>query len=264
MTEPAAVQSDATGGVLTITLDRPSAGNALRPVDREAIIDLLNAAHDDRTVRVVVVRAHGRHFCTGADVTGLGGAVEPGVGHVTRRIMGGAQRLISAILDCDKPVVSVVQGAAAGMGAHIAYASDFVVASSAASFVESFVLRGLTVDAGGAYMLPRLIGLQRAKQLALLGDRISAAEAHALGLVNQVVEAEDLDRAAAEIAARFAAGATSAIALTKRLFNASLDADRAAAFTAEAFAQELQSQSADVSEGITSFLEKRPSRFRGW
>jgi len=264
MTVPAAVHGETREGVLTITLDRPSAGNALRPVDRDEIVALLAGAHQDRAVRVVILRANGRHFCTGADVTGVGAGAEPGAGDVTRRIMGGAQRLISAILDCDKPVVSVVQGAAAGMGAHIAYASDFVVASTSAAFVESFVLRGLTVDAGGAYLLPRLIGLQRAKELALLGDRLSAIDAQGLGLVNRVVEPDELDDAAAEIAARFAAGATSAIALTKRLFNASLDADRAAAFAAEAYVQELQSRSSDVTEGIASFLEKRPARFRGW
>lgn len=259
---PAVLTVDAEG-IRTITIDRPAAGNALRAVDRDALVAALVGAHHDPAVRAVVLRSQGRHFCTGADVSGIASAADRTVGEITRRIMGGAQQLISAILDCDKPVISVVQGAAAGMGAHIAYASDFVVASSEAAFIESFVLRGLTVDAGGAYLLPRLIGMQRAKELALLGDRLGAQEAHALGLVSRVVDAADLDATIAELAGRLAAGPTTAISLTKRLFNASLDGDRAASFLAEGFAQELQSQAADTREGVQSFIERRPATFRG-
>jgi len=258
-----AVLTTEQDGILTISFARPAAGNSLRASDREAVIDHLARAHREAAIRVVVIRAEGRHFCTGADVTGIAAADDPAVGDITRRIMGGAQQLIAAILDCDKPVISVVQGAAAGMGAHIAYASDFVVASTDAVFIESFILRGLTVDAGGAYLLPRLIGMQRAKELALLGDKLPATEAHTLGLVNRVVGADELDATAGELAARLAAGPTTAIALTKRLFNGSLDADRASSFLAEGMSQELQSHSDDTREGIQSFIERRPAVFRG-
>jgi 2-(1,2-epoxy-1,2-dihydrophenyl)acetyl-CoA isomerase len=161
-------------------------------------------------------------------------------------------------------VIAVVQGAAAGMGAHLAFASDLIVASEQATFIEAFVLRGLVVDAGGAYLLPRRIGLQKAKELAFLGDRLPAAEAYSLGLVNRVVPAEQLAGAVAELAGRLAALPTSSISLTKRLFNDSLDQSRTAAFVAEAMAQEIQGRSHDAAEGIAAFKEGRPPDYVGW
>lgn len=260
---PVSIESTISEATLTITLNRPEAGNALRHEDREHIIELLNDAHTNSTVRVIVIRANGRHFCAGADMAGVGSNDRPVVGDITRRIMGGAQRLISAVLDCHKPVISVVHGAAAGMGAHLAYASDFIIASDQAKFIESFVLRGLTVDAGGAYLLPRIVGMQKAKELALLGDSISADYAHSLGLITRVVSAEELDATVDGLVDRLSKGATTAIGLTKQLFNSSLDSDRAAAFQAEAFAQELQSHSTDSTEGVTAFSERRPTAFTG-
>jgi 2-(1,2-epoxy-1,2-dihydrophenyl)acetyl-CoA isomerase len=239
-------------GVATITLNRPE-------------IALLAAADPDPDVRVVALRSQGRHFCSGADVATIGaGAGEPRVGDGMRRITNGAQRLIAAVLDCPKPVVAVVQGAAAGLGAHLAFACDLVVASEAAAFIEPFLLRGIVVDAGGAYLLPRLVGLQRAKELAFLADKLTAADAKDLGLVNRVVPAAELDGAAAELLGRLARAPTGALSLTKHLFNRSLDGDRAASFLAEAMAQELQSRSHDATEGIAAFIERRPPRFQGY
>jgi 2-(1,2-epoxy-1,2-dihydrophenyl)acetyl-CoA isomerase len=253
-------------GIATITLNRPEAANALLPEQRDVIIDLLAAADPDPDVRVVALRAEGRHFCAGADVGTIRAANdgEPKVGDGMRRIANGAQRMIAAVLDCPKPVVAVVQGAAAGLGAHLAFACDMVVASEAAAFIEPFLLRGIVVDAGGAYLLPRLIGLQRAKELAFLGDRLPAADAKDLGLVNRVVPADELDRTAAELLNRLAQAPTGALSLTKRLFNRSLDGDRAAAFLAEAMAQELQSRSHDAAEGIRAFGERRSPTFQGF
>jgi 2-(1,2-epoxy-1,2-dihydrophenyl)acetyl-CoA isomerase len=256
------VLHEVDGGVATVTMNRPDAGNALLPEQRDVIIDLLGAASADRAVRAVALRAQGRHFCTGADVGSIKGAqsAEPIVGDGMRRIEGGAQRLIAAVLDCTKPVLAVVQGPAAGLGAHLAFACDLVVAADSAYFLEPFLLRGLVVDAGGAYLLPRLVGLQRAKELAFLGDKLSAADARELGLVNRVVP---VDEAAGDLLARLAAAPTTALALTKQLFNRSLDGDRAASFVAEAMAQELQSHSIDASEGVTAFVERRPPEYRG-
>jgi 2-(1,2-epoxy-1,2-dihydrophenyl)acetyl-CoA isomerase len=149
------------------------------------------------------------------------------------------------------------------MGAHLAFASDFVVAAERASFIESFVLRGLVVDAAGAYLLPRRIGLQRAKELAILGGRLSAAEAYDLGLVNRVVPADDLARVTHELAQRLAAAPTTAVSLIKRLFNASLDGGRDASYAAEAMAQELQSHAEDSAEGVQAFIERREPAYRG-
>jgi 2-(1,2-epoxy-1,2-dihydrophenyl)acetyl-CoA isomerase len=265
-TEAAVLVSDADG-IRRVTLNRPEAANALRPVDRDRLIELINAADEDNTVRVVVIAANGRHFCSGADVTGIARSSSADARRATdgmRKIMNGAQRLVAAVLDCGKPVIAVVNGAAAGIGAHLALAADLVVAAEDASFVEVFVRRGLVVDGGGAYLLPRRIGMQKAKELAFFGDKLPAAEALALGMVNRVVPAAELGGAADEFARRLATGPTTAISLTKRLLNASPDGDRAASFLAEAMAQEIQSTAADSREGVCSFVERRPPEFRGF
>jgi len=253
-------------GIRRITLNRPDSANALRPVDRDRVIELLAEADEDPEIRVVVLAATGRHFCSGADVGGIAGARKEGkrVTDGMRRIMNGAQRLIAAVLDCGKPVIAVVQGAAAGIGAHLALAADLVVAAEEATFVESFVRRGLVVDGGGAYLLPRRVGMQKAKELAFFGDKLPAAEALALGLVNRVVPSAELGATADDFARRLATAPTSSIVLTKRLLNASPDGDRASAFLAEGMAQEIQSYSEDSREGVRSFVERRPAEFRGW
>ncbi|MCJ0949797.1 enoyl-CoA hydratase (plasmid) [Rhodococcus erythropolis] len=262
-----AIVSDLVGGVLTVTLNRPDAANAIRPDDRNALIALFLDADADPEVRVVVLRANGRHFCAGADVVKLADGHAKNVKRVTgamRTIMTGAQKLVASVLDCGKPVITVVQGAAAGIGAHLAYASDLVIATDAAYFAESFVKRGLVVDGGGAYLLPRRIGMQKAKEMAFFGEKLTAAEALSLGLVNRVVPAADLDDAVADFAGRLAVAPTSAIALTKRLFNDSPDSDRTASFVAEAMAQEIQSYAQDSKEGVTAFVQKRPPEYVGW
>src|SRR6202012_5912789 len=184
----AAILSSDADGIRRITLNRPEAANALRPVDRDRLIELINEADEDHAVRVVVIDANGRHFCSGADVTGIARSNAGDAKRATdsmRKIMNGAQRLVAAVLDCGKPVIAVVNGAAAGIGAHLALAADLVVAADDASFVEVFVRRGLVVDGGGAYLLPRRMGMQKAKELAFFGDKLPAAEALALGLVKQ-------------------------------------------------------------------------------
>jgi 2-(1,2-epoxy-1,2-dihydrophenyl)acetyl-CoA isomerase len=263
----AAVLHEDDGGIRRIRLNRPEAANALRPVDRDRLIELLEQADDDHDVRVVVIAANGRHFCSGADVRGIARSGPADARRATdsmRKIMNGAQRLVAAVLDCGKPVIAVVNGAAAGIGAHLALAADLVVAAEDASFVEVFVRRGLVVDGGGAYLLPRRVGMQKAKELAFFGDKLPAAEAMALGLVNRVVPAAELGQAADEFARRLAVAPTTAISLTKRLLNASPDGDRAAAFLAEAMAQEIQSAAEDSREGVRSFMERRPPEFRGF
>jgi 2-(1,2-epoxy-1,2-dihydrophenyl)acetyl-CoA isomerase len=180
-----------------------------------------------------------------------------------KTIAGGAQKLIAAILDCGKPIVAAVQGPAAGMGAHIAFACDLIVASEEASFLEAFVHRGLVVDAGGAYLLPRIVGMQRAKELVFLGEKLSAQDAQAIGLVNRVVKAADLAQAAEDLANRLACGPTTAIMMSKELINRSLDVDRASAFREEATAAEIVIRTTDTAEGVLSFKERRPPRFTG-
>jgi 2-(1,2-epoxy-1,2-dihydrophenyl)acetyl-CoA isomerase len=261
------VLSDIADGIMTITLNRPEAANAVRPDDRDALIALLAAADADEKVRVVVLRATGKHFCSGADVGSLAERRAQGEKRVQepmRRIMNGAQKLVASVLDCNKPIIAAVHGAATGLGAHVVYASDLVIATENAYFAESFVKRGLVVDGGGCYLLPRRIGIQKAKEMAFFGERLTAAEALTLGLVNRVVSAGEFDATVADFAGRLAAAPTTAIAFTKRLLNDSPDTDRPGAFVAEAMAQELQSYAHDSKEGVQAFVEKRPTEFTGW
>ena len=246
-----------------ITLNRPEAMNALTWDQRERVIALLAAASADPGVRAVVITATGRGFCAGADLRGAASGGERVAGDVARTIRLGAQRLIAAVLDCEKPVIAAVNGTAAGIGAHLALACDLVLAAESAKFIEVFARRGLVPDGGGAYLLPRLVGPQRAKELMFFGDALTAADAERLGLVNRVVPAQDLQKTAREWAERLAAGPTRALALTKQLVNASLDTDRASAFAAEAAAQEINMTTADANEGVASFVERRSPHYQG-
>ncbi|MFD9790484.1 enoyl-CoA hydratase/isomerase family protein [Streptomyces sp. NPDC059070] len=252
------------GGVSWITLNRPEALNAVTREQRERVIALLADASADPAVRAVVLTATGRGFCAGADLRGGAAAAgERVAGDVARTIRLGAQRLIAAVLDCEKPVVAAVNGTAAGIGAHLAFACDLVLAAESARFIEVFVRRGLVPDGGGAYLLPRLVGPRRAKELMFFGDAVAAADAERLGLVNRVVPDAELPRVAREWAERLAAGPTRSLALAKQLVNASLDTDRATAFAAEAAAQEINMTTRDAQEGVASFVERRTPEYRG-
>ena len=258
-------------GVSWITLNRPEAANAITYQQRNYVIDLLEAASVDYHVRAVVITANGKHFCTGADLRAAqpdvprpDGAPERPSGFVSRNIRSGAQRLIAAILDCEKPVIGAINGTAAGIGAHIAFASDLVIAADTAKFIEVFIRRGIVPDGGGAYLLPRIIGLQKTKELMFFGDDLSVEDAHRLGLVNLIVPASDLVDTAAAWAARLASSPTRTISLTKWLVNRSLESDRAGAFYDESYAQELNMQTEDANEGVAAFVERRDPAYKGW
>lgn len=260
-------------GVAWLVVNRPEAGNALTSAVRDQLADWLEEASADLRVRAVVVTGTGeRAFCTGADLRGgqaaapprPEGAPEQAVGDGARVIRRGWQRLVAAVLDCEKPVVAGVNGIAAGGGMHLALACDLVVAVEDARFVEVFVRRGIAPDAGGAWLLARLVGIQRAKELFFFGDDVPAAEAHRLGLVNRVVTRDAFEPTVRELATRLAQGPTKAIGVAKWLANRSLDVDRATAFQDEAMAQELVTRTEDAQEGIRSFVERRPAAFRGW
>jgi 2-(1,2-epoxy-1,2-dihydrophenyl)acetyl-CoA isomerase len=259
------------GGVLWLTLNRPEAANAVTPDQRDRLIELLDDASGRLEIRAIVITATGKHFCTGADLRhSRPGPVRPEgvpdlvIGDVSRMIEKGAQRLITAVVDCEKPVVGAINGTAAGIGAHLALACDLIVAAEEARFIEVFVRRGLVPDGAGAWLLPRRVGLQKAKEMMFFGDAVPAAEAERLGLVNRVVPADEVEKVAGEWAARLAAGPTRSIGLTKALLNRSLDSDRATAFREEALAQELNMQTRDANEGVDAFKERRDPDYQGW
>jgi 2-(1,2-epoxy-1,2-dihydrophenyl)acetyl-CoA isomerase len=260
------------GAVLTLTLDRPDVHNALDWKTREALVAALQEASADLAVRAVVITGVGdRAFCTGADLRvpmpapeKPEGAPKRAQGEVARGIANGWQRVITAVLDCEKPVIAAVNGTAAGAGMHLALACDLVVMADTAKLVPVFVRRGIAPDAGGAYLLTRLVGPQRAKQIYLFGDDLPAKEAADLGIVNQVVPAGDLLEVAESLAARLAGGPTRTHAVTKRLVNRALDLDRDSALAEEAWAQELVMTTEDAQEGVQAFIERRDPSFRGW
>jgi 2-(1,2-epoxy-1,2-dihydrophenyl)acetyl-CoA isomerase len=259
-------------GVAWITLNRPEAHNAITPAQRNRVIELLQLASNDLYVRAVVLTAVGRGFCTGADLRAAQfdlpprpeGAPDKTAGEVARLIRSGAQQLIVAVLECEKPVIGAINGTAAGIGAHLAFACDLVLAAQSAKFVEVFVRRGLVPDGGGAYLLPRMIGVQKTKELMFFGDSVSAEEAAEIGLVNRVVPDDELAKVAAEWAGRLATGPTRSIALTKQLVNRSLESDRATAFYEESVAQDMNMTTRDAQEGVQSFVERRDAAYLGW
>jgi len=260
-------------GVAWLVLNRPDAGNAVTRAQRGVILEILEQAADDNAVRAIVLTGAGdRHFCTGADLrvatqTDLTDATEPPrVGTVMRGLESslGAQRFVAALLDCPKPIIASVNGTAAGLGAHIAFACDLVIAADTARFIEVFVRRGLLPDGGGAYLLTRLVGPQKAKELVFFGDDVPADEACRIGLVNRVVPVADLRAQTRDWAERLASGPTVSISLAKRLVNSALGTERGEAFRAEALALEVGMNAVDSNEGVRAFVERRPAEFVGW
>ncbi len=259
------------GGVRTLTLNRPDAHNAITPDQRNFLADEFARISEDLSVRAVIFTANGKGFCTGADLRVARpdqvrppGAPDRAIMEVARGIKVGAQKLISAILDCEKPVIAAVNGTAAGMGVHMAVACDLVVAAEGVRFIEVFVRRGLVPDAGGVYLLPRLIGPQRAKELMFFGDDVSAADAAAMGLINRVVPPDELMPAARAWAERLAAQPTKSLTMSKLLVNRSFETSRQTMFEMESWAQEVLMAGEDADEGVSAFKERRDPNWKGW
>jgi 2-(1,2-epoxy-1,2-dihydrophenyl)acetyl-CoA isomerase len=247
------------GGVLTLTLNRPEALNSLNTELLAALAEAIDQAATDDAVRAVVITGAGRGFCAGQDLKEelLGGGADIGE-HLRSHylpVVEGMRRL-------EKPVIAAVNGVAAGAGLSLALAADLRIASDSASFCQAFVRIGLVPDAGGTFYLPRLIGLGRAMEMAMLGDSIDAQEALRIGLVNRVVDHSVLGSAAAELASRLAKGPRS-VGLIKQVLHQSFENDFAAQFAAEERAQMAALGSDDFREGVTAFLEKRPPAFSG-
>ena len=234
----------------------------------------LARADEDLAIRCVVLQATGRFFCTGADLRGgttipdaperPADAPDEVIGDRRRMMLRGAIKTVNAILDCEVPVIAKVQGTAAGIGAHLAFACDLVIASENAKFIEVFARRALAADGLGTWLLPRLVGLQRAKELILLAEDVGAQRAYEIGLVTRVVPADDLDATVAEMARKLADGPTRAHAVNKWLLNRSLDVDRATIAQEEAWMVDVMGRSLDSEEGVSSFIEKREPKFRGY
>jgi 2-(1,2-epoxy-1,2-dihydrophenyl)acetyl-CoA isomerase len=257
-----AIQLAIENQVAWITLNRPDARNAVNDAMREELLTVLADARTNPDIRALVLTGAGKGFCTGADLSRRGGG-PTGPGAAREMMRTRSQRLIRALWELEKPVIAAVNGVAAGLGAHLAFACDLIIAANDARFIEVFVRRGIAVDGGGAYLLPRLIGLARAKEIIFFGDDLAAEDALRIGLVNRVVAANELRAAATAWAERLATGPTFAIGMSKRLLNRSLESDLETALDEEAMAQSLVTQSEDTKEGLLAFAERRPPVFKG-
>lgn len=250
-----------------ITLDRPEAKNALTVEMRDAIVDAVRSARGDDEVRALLVTGTGDAFCAGMDLSAstLANVSEPSFSNrsTAEALRIGVQTFIRELWELDKPTVAAVNGAAVGPGAHLALACDFVLVHDETRFMWSFSKIGLVADAGGAYLLPRLVGLPRAKALILLGEGAKGAEAVDLGLAYKCCAPDELAAAADELAVRLASGPTRAIGLSKRLLNASFETDLAHSLDLEGSFQALAATSTDLAEGMAAFKEKRDADFTG-
>lgn len=246
------------GPVVTLTLNRPDALNALNAELRAALLAAVKAAARDDGVRALVITGAGRGFCAGADLRG--GSGERDFRHV---LVTEYNPLIEAIRSCPKPVIAAVNGVAAGAGLSLALAADLVIASEDARFVPAFHRIGLVPDSGLARTLVRALGRHRALEI-LLGERqLGARDAEQAGLVAAVVPADALAETGLQLAQRLAAGPTRGIGLTKRLLSQAEDATLAEALEVEAALQEVAGRTEDHAEGVAAFVEKRDPRFRG-
>jgi 2-(1,2-epoxy-1,2-dihydrophenyl)acetyl-CoA isomerase len=259
-----AVLSAVKGSVLTLTLNRPDIGNALRSDDCAALREEILAVDGGDGIRAIVIRAEGRHFCTGADlVSANAGQGKPHIGHMSRGLQTGAHGLISAIWKCPVPTVSLVHGKAIGLGLHLAVVCDFTIADRDASFAEVFCKRGFSVDSGGSFLLPRLIGLRKTRQMLMRGITVDAETAAQWGLIDDVVTPETLDRTGADLAAELASGPTYSLGHTKALLNQPSLAGMDSTLYLEAQSVEATIRSSDFKEGIRAFAERRDPVFTG-
>jgi 2-(1,2-epoxy-1,2-dihydrophenyl)acetyl-CoA isomerase len=252
-------------GVLEIRLNRVARKNALDVDTIGRIIDALEGAAIDDALRVVVVRGNGDDFCAGADwvASNSKAAPRPRVGSVQRRTPLQAHRLIQLLLEVQLPVVCAVRGWAAGLGCQIALAADFTVAAETSRFWEPFLQRGFSPDSGATWLLPRMVGLTRAKELLMLGRALSGHEAMDWGLIHRVLPDAELDDGVNKLIAELANAPTVALGLTKRCLHRSLDGSLSEAMEAEANALELSSRTSDFKEGLAAFREGRPPQFTG-
>jgi 2-(1,2-epoxy-1,2-dihydrophenyl)acetyl-CoA isomerase len=257
-TPMAEVETSRDGSVLTITLNRPDVLNALNTAVHQALGGALRQARDPE-VRAVVITGAGRGFCVGQDLTEF----REVAGGIADRLRENYHPNARAIRELEKPVIAAVNGAAAGAGLSLACACDLRIAADSSTFVPAFISIGLVPDSGGSYFIARLLGPARAFEWMSSGRRLTAVEAHAWGLVSEVVEADALTARAGELAAELAELPTRGIGMTKRLFDHAATATLEEQLEREAQLQAAATQTEDFREGVAAFLEKRPPRFRG-
>ena len=244
-------------GVVTITLDRPAKKNALDGVMWDELLATLREVADSADDRVVVITGASGEFCSGADLSG---------GAANRHQLAAMRHVGDVALALHRlpqPTIAKVRGVAVGAGCNLALGCDLVVAGATARFSQIFAKRGLSVDFGGSWLLPRRVGLHRAKELAFFADIIDASEAEHMGLINRVLPDDELDGFVDDWARRLATGPPIALALTKRMLNNSMNVTLEEALDDEGMAQTVNFGTRDTPEAILAFVEKRAPSFKG-
>jgi 2-(1,2-epoxy-1,2-dihydrophenyl)acetyl-CoA isomerase len=254
----AEVETSRDGGVLRITLNRPEVLNAFNAGMHNGLAAALKEARDPE-VRAVVITGAGRGFCVGQDLTEFREAPAD----IGERLRASYHPNVLAIRALEKPVIAAVNGAAAGAGLSFACACDIRIAADSATFVPAFVNIGLVPDSGASFFIARLLGPARAFEWMSSGRRLTAAEAHAWGLVSEVVETDAFSARTEELAAELAALPTRGVGMTKRLFDHAWTARLEEQLEREAQLQSVATETEDFREGVSAFLEKRPPGFRG-
>lgn len=251
--------------VATITLNRPEKMNAIGGTMSAELEQAFEEANQDDAVGALIITGAGKGFCSGADVSTLGGTA----GQVSRGLVarspaaGGIRSFARQLQNFEKPTIAAVNGAAAGAGLSLALACDIRIASDRARFSQIFIKRGLVPDTGSSYFLPRAVGMARAFEMVFTGDILDAEQAKEYGLVSRVVPHDDLMREAKALAARIAAGPPIALKLAKRALHRGATTDLAAALEFEGYLQGICLGTEDFKEGVASFLEKREPKFTG-
>jgi 2-(1,2-epoxy-1,2-dihydrophenyl)acetyl-CoA isomerase len=251
-------------GVVSVVLDRPERRNAITDEMVFSLIDLIEVAGSDESVRVIHLSGRGDHFCSGFDLSLRGGGdPKPRAGATQRRMRWHVNRLIPSMLVTQTPIVTSVKGWAIGLGMSLALASDFVVAADDAQFWLPFTSSGLTPDSGASWLVPRLVGAARAKEMILLAEKITGARAAEWGLIYRAVPKDEVEESVAELIDKLAGSATVAVGLAKLLIQRSRTVDLARHLEDEGFAIELSSRSEDFREAGRARREGRDAEFEG-
>ena len=243
-----------------ITLNRPDVFNAFNDDQSYELQDALKRATKDEEVRVVVLTGAGKAFCSGQDLKDIAQKENRSLSDSLHKRYN---PIIRAMRNMPKPIICRLNGVAAGAGCSLALASDLVIAAENASLIEVFINVGLVLDSGSSYFLPRVVGSQKAFELATMGSKVTAQQALELGMITQVVSAEELDAAVEKVASYYRSAPTKAIGLMKKMLNKSFNSNLEEMLEYEAFCQEIAGNSHDYKEGVAAFNEKRKAEFKG-
>jgi len=257
-----AVNTERDDGVATVTIDRPDVKNALDHGTMSTLADELRGVRES-DARAVVLRGAGGTFCAGADVNALVNFAHTSPPEIVEIIENNLHEIVRELFRMRKPTVAKVQGHAVGAGCNLALACDLTVAEESAVFAELFARIGLSQDSGSSYILPRLVGMKKAKELVFTGRDVPAPEAEEMGLINHAYPDGDFDERADELVDELASGPTRALGASKSLLHYGADNDLDATLEREAWVQSSVAQSEDVEEGVTAFVEDREPEFEG-